>query len=78
MRKNLDWPLMKNSINATQKNAMIKFIKGTDRFTNGEKVKEFEEQWAAWQGTNYSLFVNSGGSANLLLLDARAGAFFRN
>ena len=78
MRKNLDWPLMKNSINATQKNAMIKFIKGTDRFTNGEKVKEFEEQWAAWQGTNYSLFVNSGGSANLLLLDAIADAFFRN
>ena len=78
MRKNLDWPLMKNSINATQKNAMIKFIKGTDRFTNGEKVREFEDQWAAWQGTKYSLFVNSGGSANLLLLDAIADAFFRN
>ena len=78
MMKQLDWPLMKNSINADQKNAMVEFIKGTDRFTNGEKVKKFEEQWAAWEGTNYALFVNSGGSANLLLLDAIADAYFRN
>ena len=54
MMKQLDWPLMKNSINADQKNVMVEFIKGTDRFTNGEKVKKFEEQWAAWEGTNYA------------------------
>ena len=76
--KQLDWPLMENSIDADQKNAMIEFIKGTDRFTNGEKVRNFEEQWASWEGTNYALFVNSGGSANLLLLDAVADAYFRN
>jgi CDP-6-deoxy-D-xylo-4-hexulose-3-dehydrase len=78
MIKQLDWPLMQNSINANQKQAMIEFIKETDRFTNGEKVRDFEEQWAAWEGTNYALFVNSGGSANLLLLDAVADAYFRN
>ena len=33
---------------------------------NSPIVKEFEEKWSRWQGIKYSVFVNSGSSANLL------------
>ena len=36
------------------------------RFTQGKKVKEFEQKWSKWLGCKYSVFVNSGSSANLL------------
>ena len=74
----MDWPLMKNSIDEEQKQAMIDFINTTGKFTNGEKVKEFEEKWAEWLGVDYAVFVNSGGSANLLLLNAVAELFFKD
>jgi len=31
-------------------------------------VREFEEQWSKWLGVKYSIFVNSGSSANLLTM----------
>jgi CDP-6-deoxy-D-xylo-4-hexulose-3-dehydrase len=49
---------------------MVKFILTTKRFTNGPKVRKFEQEWNNWLGSKYSLFVNSGSSANLLLLNA--------
>tara|TARA_R110002020_G_scaffold305196_3_gene520982 strand:- start:2032 stop:3252 length:1221 start_codon:yes stop_codon:yes gene_type:complete len=78
MTKVLNWPLMQNSISPEQKEAMVDFINGDNRFTNGDQVREFEKRWARWVGTKYAVFVNSGGSANLLLLDAIADAEFRN
>ena len=33
---------MSNNINQTDKNALIKFIKTSDKFTNSKKVKIFE------------------------------------
>ena len=44
-------------------------------FTMGPKVKEFEEAYAAWVGTKYAVMVNSGSSANLLMVAAYT---FRN
>lgn len=35
--------------------------------TQGPLVKEFERSWSSWLGRSYSLFVNSGSSANLLM-----------
>lgn len=49
---------------------MVKFILTTKRFTNGVKVKKFESEWNQWLGSKYSLYVNSGSSANILLLSA--------
>lgn len=40
------------------------------RFTMGEKVKEFESQFANHFGSKYSVMFNSGSSANLGLLAA--------
>jgi len=61
-----NWPLMSNNINEGDKKALIKFIKSTDKFTQGKNVKRFEEKWSKWLGVKYSVFVNSGSSANLL------------
>jgi CDP-6-deoxy-D-xylo-4-hexulose-3-dehydrase len=40
------------------------------RFTMGPNVAEFEKQFAAWLGTRYCVMVNSGSSANLLMVAA--------
>ncbi len=34
--------------------------------TQSKKVLEFEKKWSKWLGVKYSVFVNSGSSANLL------------
>jgi CDP-6-deoxy-D-xylo-4-hexulose-3-dehydrase len=41
-----------------------------DRYTMGEKVREFEAAFAAHFGVRYAVMVNSGSSANLLMLAA--------
>ena len=59
---------MTNNILQEDKNALLKFIKTTNKFTSGIKVKEFEKKWSKWLGVKYSTFVNSGSSANLITL----------
>lgn len=71
-----DWPLQKNTIGFDEKLALIKFILTSDRFTNGPKCREFENEWSRWQGCKYSLFVSSGSTANTLLLDATRELLF--
>lgn len=39
--------------------------------TMGPRVKEFEEAYAAWSGSKYAVFCNSGSSANLLAVAAQ-------
>ena len=46
------------------------FALTTKRFTNGKRVKQFESEWNQWLGSRYSLFVSSGSTANLLLVDS--------
>jgi CDP-6-deoxy-D-xylo-4-hexulose-3-dehydrase len=65
-----NWPLQKNTIGLAEKLALTKFIWSTDRFTNGPECRAFESEWSCWQNRAYSLFVNSGSTANTLLLDA--------
>ena len=38
--------------------------------TMGDKTEEFEEAFSRWQGSRHSVFVNSGSSANLLMIYA--------
>ena len=38
------WLLMGNNINQTDKNALTKFIKTLDKFTNDKKAKIFEKK----------------------------------
>lgn len=64
----LNIPLMSNNISEEDKEALIEFIRTSDRFTNGPKVVEFEEAWSKWLGVKHSLFVSSGASANYMTM----------
>ena len=44
----VQWPLMKETITLIDKIKMVKFILSTKKFTNGAKVKEFENNWNTW------------------------------
>jgi CDP-4-dehydro-6-deoxyglucose reductase, E1 len=58
---------MRNNILRNDLDEVIEFLKQDDPIlTNGAKVLEFENQWSKWLGVKYSVFVNSGASANLL------------
>ena len=63
-------PLMDNNISEEDVNAIIKFLKQNKKriFTQSKKVKEFESKWSKWLGVKYSVFVNSGSSANLITM----------
>ena len=69
--KNLDWPLMRNNITRADLEAVIEFLKQDDPIlTQSTQVREFEKEWSEWLGMRYSVFVNSGASANLLTISA--------
>lgn len=70
-RKNLDWPLMRNNITRADLDAVIEFLKQDDPIlTQSTQVQAFEKEWSEWLGVRYSVFVNSGASANLLTMSA--------
>lgn len=62
---------MRNNILREDLDAVIAHLKQNDPIlTNGPNVKAFEKEWSEWLGTRYSVFVNSGASANLLTMAA--------
>jgi CDP-6-deoxy-D-xylo-4-hexulose-3-dehydrase len=40
------------------------------QLTMGRRVRAFEEEFAAWVGVSHAVMVNSGSSANLLIIDS--------
>jgi CDP-6-deoxy-D-xylo-4-hexulose-3-dehydrase len=64
------WRLQENVITDNDLATLVTFIRTTKRFTQHEKVREFEQAFAAWQECRYCVFVNSGSSANLVLVAA--------
>jgi len=46
---------------------LIEWLATSPFLTKGELTIEFEKKWAQWVGTKYSVFCNSGSSANLLM-----------
>ena len=69
------WPLQQDVIGNDELDLLVDFIRKTKRFTQFEKVREFEDAYSAWLGCRYSVFVNSGSSANLLIIYACAERF---
>ncbi len=63
-------PLQRDTINDADIDRLIEWLKTYPRLTKGKVTLEFEQKWAKWLGTKYSVFVNSGSSANLLMLYA--------
>lgn len=66
----MEWKLQENVLNREDISKLTEFIQTTNRFTQFSMVKAFEETWSKWQGCKYSVFVNSGSSANLVLISA--------
>ncbi len=64
------WKLQENVLSKDDIEILVDFIRNTKRFTQFEKVKEFEQKYSQWLGTKYSVYVNSGSSANLLLINS--------
>ena len=63
----MKYPLIKNNILRPDLDKLIKFLKQKDPIlTQSKNVKLFEKKWSEWLGVKYSVFVNSGSSANLL------------
>ena len=60
---------MRNNILREDLDAVIEHLKQDDPIlTHGANVRAFEAEWSAWLGVKYSVFINSGASANLLTM----------
>ena len=57
--------LVKDTIDVSDVNNLIEWLKTNPRLTKGDLTVEFEKKWSEWLGVKYSVFVNSGSSANL-------------
>ena len=62
-------PLASASWDESEINAMHRVI-DSGNFSMGREVAEFEQQFSQYIGSNYSVMVNSGSSANLLMVAA--------
>jgi CDP-4-dehydro-6-deoxyglucose reductase, E1 len=69
--KNLKMPLMQNNITRGDLDAAIAFLQQDDPIlTQSKQVRAFEQEWSEWLGVKYSVFVNSGSSANQVTMCA--------
>jgi dTDP-4-amino-4,6-dideoxygalactose transaminase len=63
------YPLATSSWGDEELNAMRRVME-TGMFTMGKEVRAFEEAFATYVGSRYAVMVNSGSSANLLMISA--------
>lgn len=64
------WPLQENFLDTKTVNDLCHFIKSNNRLTQFIKVKNFEKNFSKWNGSKFSIFVNSGSSANLIMVQS--------
>ncbi|HEY7221993.1 MAG TPA: aminotransferase class I/II-fold pyridoxal phosphate-dependent enzyme, partial [Candidatus Binatia bacterium] len=62
---------MQNNILRSDVEAVVDFL-GPEIpiLTQSSQVEAFEQEWSRWLGVEFSVFVNSGSSANLLTITA--------
>tara|TARA_A100001015_G_scaffold318106_1_gene436949 strand:+ start:545 stop:1705 length:1161 start_codon:yes stop_codon:yes gene_type:complete len=61
---------MENNITKNDIDVLIGFLKKRTILTQSKNVYNFEKKWSKWLGVKYSVFVNSGSSANLLSINS--------
>ena len=62
-------PLMHNNFTKDDINSAINVLRQKKRIlTQSKYVKKFENKWSKWLGVKYSVFVNSGSSANYITI----------
>jgi CDP-6-deoxy-D-xylo-4-hexulose-3-dehydrase len=62
--------LIQDTIDNNDVDNLIKWLSDYPRLTKGPVTIAFEEKFANWIGSDYAVFVNSGSSANLLMVYA--------
>jgi CDP-6-deoxy-D-xylo-4-hexulose-3-dehydrase len=67
--KQPSYPLASSTWDGKETEAMHEVIR-SGQFTMGERVRSFEKKFADMIGTKYAVMVNSGSSANLVLVNA--------
>ena len=64
---NFNHKLMQDNINKSDLLCVKNFLnKKNIILTKNKKVEEFEKKWSKWLGAKYSVYVNSGSSANFI------------
>ena len=63
------YPLAADTLGSAEIDA-INGVLATRQFTMASQVREFEAEFAEWVGSRHAVMVNSGSSANLLMVDA--------
>lgn len=63
----MQYKLASNTWGAEEISAIHRVIH-SGRFTMGEEVKKFEDQFASFMGSKYAVMTNSGSSANLITI----------
>ena len=62
--------LAEDTISKNELNSLASWIVNANQLTKGRLCKKFENLFAQWQGSKFAIFVNSGSSANLLMVQA--------
>jgi len=71
--------LVKDTIDNKDIDRLVEWLKTYPRLTKGPITLEFENKFSKWLGREYSVFCNSGSSANLLMLSAlHQGEYLKN
>jgi len=65
--KEIKYYLAEDTIDKQDISALIDWLKTNPRLTKGPLTPIFEKKWSDWLGRKYSVFCNSGSSANLLM-----------
>tara|TARA_R110002051_G_scaffold325622_1_gene429462 strand:- start:5713 stop:6861 length:1149 start_codon:yes stop_codon:yes gene_type:complete len=60
--------LVNDTIDNKDIDSLINWLKTYPRLTKGHLTPKLEEKWSNWLDIDYSIFCNSGSSANLLML----------
>jgi len=59
--------LVKDTIDYGDIDSLIRWLETNPRLTKGEWTASFEQKWSKYIGSKYSVYVNSGSSANLAM-----------
>lgn len=63
----IKYHIAEDTIDRADINALIEWLKTYPHLTKGPLTPVFERAWNEWLGRKYSVFCNSGSSANLLM-----------
>jgi len=60
--------LVNDTINSEDISELIEWLKTNPKLTKGNLTVRFEDEWSKWLNRKYSVFLNSGSSANLAMI----------